>query len=97
MVPEDSTTKRQCGSPASRVASSVVSSLCCFSMNLSIIRQVQRGIIGSTLGLETGGQVLVRVAVAICSDDPNLLATQLLMQILEHANLVGNAVEALAT
>ncbi len=59
-------------------------------------RQFQRRVIGRTLGLKVGGQVLVRVAIAVCADDPDLLAAQPRSKGLEHANLVGDAVDALA-
>jgi hypothetical protein len=42
--------------------------------------QVERLIVYGTLRLKIGGQVLVRITVAVGADDPNLLTAQLLAQ-----------------
>ena len=53
-------------------------------------------VIGRALGLEVGWQIVVRVAVAVCADDPDFLAPQLLAKGLQDADFVGDAVDALA-
>ena len=43
--------------------------------------------------LEIHGQILVGIAIAIGAFDPDLLATQLLAQRLQRANLIGDPVD----
>jgi len=44
-------------------------------------------------GVEVGRQVLVGISVAVGALDPDLLAAELLAQDLQHADLVGDAVD----
>ena len=53
--------------------------------------QVERLIVYGTLRLKIGGQVLVRITVAVGANNPNLLAAQLLAQRLKDTNLVSAA------
>jgi hypothetical protein len=46
--------------------------------------------------VEVGGQVLIGIAAAVGDNHPDLLAAELLTQRLEHADFVGDAVDALA-
>jgi hypothetical protein len=48
------------------------------------------GIVFGPLGLEVGRQILVGIAIAIGAFDPDFLATQLLAQRLQRANLTGD-------
>ena len=85
------------GNPASRAAKLRAHfRLDALDETIGLDRQIQRRVIGRALGLEVGGQVFVGVAVTVGADDPDFLAAQLLAQCLEHANLVGDAVDALA-
>src|SRR5258708_10465711 len=54
--------------------------------------QVERLIVSGTLRLKIGGQVLVRITVAVGANNPNLLAAQLLAQRLKDTNLVSDPV-----
>ena len=56
--------------------------------------ELQGGIVGGPLRVEVGGQILVGVAVAVGALDPDLLAAESLAEGLQHADLVGDAVDA---
>ncbi len=64
---------------------------------LGVQRQLQRLIIPFAVALEVGRQVLVRIAVAVGPDHPDLLAAQALAQGLKHGDLIGDAIDAILT
>jgi hypothetical protein len=55
---------------------------------------VQGLVIGRTRGVEVGRQVLVGVAEAVGANDPDLLARQALVQGLQYADLIVDALHA---
>ena len=57
-------------------------------------RQVQRLVVRGSLRLEVGRHVVVRVAVAVGADHPDLLAPQLVAERLQGADLIGDPVDA---
>ena len=64
---------------------------------IGIERQLQRLIIRCALRLEVGREILVRVAVPVGPDHPDLLAAQLVAQRLKDADLIGDPVDALTS
>ena len=61
---------------------------------LAVSRFAQRGVVLGPFGLEVRRQVLVRVAPPVGADHPDLLASQLVPQHLEHAALIDGALDA---
>ena len=61
---------------------------------VGVVGEVQRGIVGGPLGVEVRRHILVGVAVAVGAPDPDLLASQLLAEGLQYADLEGDAVDA---
>ena len=84
--------------PASRIRSASRISAWRSAMKRSASRgRLQRLVIRNALGLEVGRKIVVRVAVAVGADHPDLLAAQLVAQGLQDADLVGDPVDALAS
>jgi hypothetical protein len=69
--------------------------VCLHARNESVCVQgkPEGGIVFGPSGLEVGRQILVGIAIAIGAFDPDLLATQLLAQRLQRANLIGDPVD----
>ena len=62
---------------------------------IRVERQLQRPIIRCALRLEVGREILVRVAISVGADDPDLLAPKLVAQGVQDTDLVGDPVDAL--
>ena len=62
---------------------------------LGVPRQAERGVVRVPVDLEVGRQILVGVAVAVGTHDPDLLAAQPLAQRFQDADLVGDPVDPL--
>jgi hypothetical protein len=60
---------------------------------VSVRGELERGVIGRPLHLKISGDIVLRVAIAVRADDPDFFAAQLFAQRLQHANLIGNAVD----
>ena len=59
-----------------------------------VLGEIKARVVGRALGLEVLRQILVRVAVAVGADDPDLLGPQPLAQLAERAQLETDAVRA---
>jgi hypothetical protein len=63
--------------------------------HVGLARLAELGVVGLAFGVEVLGQVLVRGCGSGRPDHPDLLAAQPLAQLLQHADLVVDAVDAL--